>query len=193
MATGTSPPTPHVKGLALLNGMRTIRAVCGEPVAATVLDMLPAELGDSLRYGRVVASSWYPVSYQRTLLRTVCDATGSGLPLARRLGVVSLNADLRGPYRAFAVLIGPQRTLGVSTRFFGRYYDRGTAEIIEARKGFAHVRWNGCGGFGAHVFANIVGACESLLVGVGAKEVRVHVLSGGGEIDDGVEVQGHWL
>ncbi|MFO0653365.1 MAG: hypothetical protein U0326_44500 [Polyangiales bacterium] len=157
-----------------------------------MLDGVRREQRDGLRYGSIVATGWYPVEDQAALFRGACERTGGGLALARRLGADAIARDLRGPYAAFARMLGPERMLSVSSRLFDKYYDTGRAEVLASRRGFAEVQWVECRGFGEHVLTNIVGAAEGLLNVLGAQHVRVHVVAGGGKNDDFIRATGHW-
>lgn len=191
-AMGPADQTARVKGIALRNAIRGIRELCGADVERSVLDAMPRELREGLRYGSVVATGWYPITAQASLFRAACEQTGGGPGLARRLGAHAIAHDLRGPYAIFARVLGPERMLGVSARLFGQYYDTGRAEVLETRRGFADVQWVECRGFGELVLANIVGAAEGMLDVLGAQHVRVRIVAGGSDRDDFVRVTGHW-
>jgi hypothetical protein len=85
----------------------------------------------------------------------------------QRLGRYSMKNDITGVYRAFSKMLGPDRTLKMSTRLFNNYYDTGRAEILQSRANFALTRWTGCTGFEPRIFQVMVGSvspCSSVSV-----------------------------
>lgn len=183
---------PMAKGLAIRNASESLVALEGREALDRALEKAPRELVETLRSGRLLVGTWYPLAWQTGLLAAIAETTPGGRELMRRLGRHSMRGDLGGVYRTFAKLIGPDRSLGVSTRLFNNYYDTGRAEIVESRPGFALVRWSGCTGFDPRLFHLVMGSSESLLECVGGRHVRTHLRSGARDGDDSSEMAAFW-
>jgi hypothetical protein len=183
----------RVKGIVFRNATRELEKLKGGATVERVLDTLPAELADGIRYGTIGARAWVPLEWQRQLLGAIADETGGGTAITRELGRRTISSDLSGVYRIFTRMVGPERVLAISTRFFGQYYDEGRALVHESRRGYALAAWEGCPGFDSRIWSSVLGGAEAILTVCGAKEVRVHVRAGGGDDDDFMRVEGFWI
>ena len=183
---------PRVKGISLRNAADSLIALEGRHALESAFERAPKALVKLFREGRVLASTWYPLTFHADLLSAIHDTTPGGRELMRKLGRHSMKNDMSGVYRAFAKLLGPDRSLQVSTRLFNHYYDTGRADIIDSHAGFALVRWTGCTGFDPRLFQVMMGSCESLMECVGGRHVRTRLRAGAQNGDDFCEMAAFW-
>lgn len=183
---------PQVKGIAVRSALRALEQLRGTPTVEAVITATPKELGTAIRYGTIMASSWYPMEWYREFFAAIVATTGDNDRTVREIGRESARIDMTGVYKAAFKLLSPQALFGLSARLFSNYFDTGSVSIVESRKGFAHARWTGCAGFDRNLWLETFGSCEMYLELAGATHVRLRVLSGGAAADDHAELQAHW-
>lgn len=165
----------------------------GRPSFERALELMPASLRDAFRYQTLLAASWYPISWYRATFESFRSATGEGPSLPREIGKAAARHDMSGVHKQIlAKLISPQSLLGMSQRVFNTYYDTGKPTVLESRKGFVHMTFEGCRGWDENMWSELGGSCESLLEIAGAKHVRIRLLSGGGNGDDMAAFEARW-
>jgi hypothetical protein len=114
--------------------------------------------------------------------------------VARQIGRLTVKHDMRSVYKQlFLKLVSPQLLLSFSARLFNTYYDTGSLTIVESRRGYSLARLEGCVGFDANMWTEIIGASASMLEVAGAKEVRMHMRSGGHDGEDTMDMEAHWV
>jgi hypothetical protein len=183
---------PQVKGVAFRSTLTGLQRLRGEGVTRSVAEALSGSLGESVRFGGLAASAWYPLSSYRELLATIRRVTRTGPELLRALGRESSYDDFRGVYRIIAFVLSPERLIQQAPRAWSLYFDAGSLDIVEARDGMASARLTGCFGFDRNVWERAMGGCQGLLEVCGAKNVRLRVASGGGDGDDQLELEARW-
>ncbi|MGC4069686.1 MAG: hypothetical protein QM784_34510 [Polyangiaceae bacterium] len=183
---------PQVKGIAFRSALRALDQVRGAQTVETAIALMSAELSSAIRYGTIIAASWYPIEWYRELFRAIAEGTKGGEGIVREIGRESARLDMTGIYRAAFKLLSPQALFGLSTRLFSNYYDTGSVSILESRQGFALARWMNCEGFDRNLWLEVIASSEMFLELAGARQVRMRVLSGAGRDDDFAEVQAHW-
>lgn len=182
-----------VKGVALRTVETCFLELRGEAARQRADAFLPRELVDAFRYRTVMASGWYAIEQYKALFHAFRSATGEGPELPREIGRLAARHDMAGVHKQIlARLISPQALLATSQRVFSTYYDTGRLELVEARRGFAHVRATGCLGWDQNMWSELMGSCESLLEISGAKHVRIRQLSGGKDDDAFLDVEARW-
>jgi hypothetical protein len=181
-----------IKGIAFRSVLRTFEALKGKAAVDNALAVTSAELGDALRYGTIVASSWYPIEWYRELFAAVVSTTNEGERIVNEIGRESARLDMTGIYKAAFRLLSPQIVFNLSARLFSNYYDTGTVAIVESRKGFVQARWAGCKGFDRNLWVEVLASSEMYLELAGAKNIRMRVQSGAGPTDESAMVQAHW-
>lgn len=184
---------PMVKGLVFKNALRELTALEGAAVAQKVVEQLSPELRDGIRLGTITPGTWVPLAWQREFAAVMARCSKRGPAVLREIGKRTIAHDMSGVYRVFTRLLGPERLLSVSSRFFNQYYDRGTARIVESRKGFVIAEWVECEGFDEALWSMVIGGCEAILEGCNAEQVRIHVIDGGGNNDQHLRLRGHWV
>lgn len=184
---------PQVKGIAFRSTLRALEHLRGPPAVEASILAMPAELASAIRYGTLIAASWYPIEWYRELFGAiVATAEGSAERIVFEIGREAARLDMTGIYRAAFKLLSPQSVFGLSARLFSNYYDTGTVVIVESRKGFAHARWTNCTGFDYHLWREVFASSEMLLELSGAKSIRTRLASGGGQADEFAELQAYW-
>jgi len=183
---------PQVKGVAFRSTLTGLQRLRGEAATQSVLEALPGELGKIVRFGGLAASAWYPMSSYRALLATIRQVTRGGPDLLRAVGRESSYDDFRGVYRVVAFVLAPERLIQQAPRAWSLYFDAGGLDVVEARDGMACARFFGCFGFDRNVWERAMGGSQGLLEVCGAKNVRLRVVSGGGDGDDRLELEARW-
>jgi hypothetical protein len=182
----------QVKGIAFRSVIRSLEKLRGESAVESALNAMPEELAQSLRYGKIVASGWYPIEWYRHMYAAILSTTGEGERLVYDLGRESAYMDITGVYKAVFKLLSPQVVFSLSARLFSNYYTVGTVTIVESRKGFVQTSWSGCTDFDRYFWVDILASTEVYLELAGAKNVRIRVVSGGGPGDDHMLTQAYW-
>jgi hypothetical protein len=183
---------PNVKGLAFRSVMRSLEHLRGQETTNAVIDSLPRELREGLRYGTIIASGWYPIDWYRTVLASIVTTTGDGERVVKAIGRESTRLDLTGVYKLVYKLLSPETLLTLTSRMFSNYYDTGKLEAQDARKGHVRMCWSGCKGFDRNMWIELMGSSEMMLKLAGATNIRLHAIAGGGPEDDHFELQGLW-
>jgi hypothetical protein len=111
----------------------------------------PTELRDALKYGKIVAASWYPLRWYGALHVAAQAVTGRGAQLAKEIGRETVQRDLSGVYRVFVAMLSPAWILSKGPRFYSQYYDTGRMEVIFAERGEGAARFVGCVDFDANI------------------------------------------
>jgi hypothetical protein len=185
-------PGPQSKGLILRTLLQSVKALCGDSVAAKVVDRLPGELGQAVKNGGITAAGWYPVGWYTAIHVAMQEVTAGGPELARVLGRESTRADFRGPYRFFAIILTPQAMIAKAPKAFRMSWDTGTVRIPEARRGAARAEFRGCAEWNALLWQDMLGAVEALVEVGGGRNPRVEVLAGGGDGEDFMDISFRW-
>ncbi|NUP11478.1 MAG: hypothetical protein HOW73_35990 [Polyangiaceae bacterium] len=183
---------PRVKGLTIRNCLAATEQLRGREACEQAVLRLEPEIADAVRYGGLVAGAWYPLAWQNAVLAALAAETHGGLPFLRQVGRVAVKLGLNSAHRVFVRVLGAHRSLAVSARFFNQHYERGTCEFLERRDGYARALWSGCDGFDANIWATVAGAAEGILESVEAENIRLHVVSGGGDRDGAMEAEARW-
>jgi hypothetical protein len=183
---------PQVKGIAFRSALRALEQLRGVAIAELAVSEMSPELAASIRYGTLIASSFYPIEWYRNFFSSIVAATGGTEAIVREIGRESARLDMTGIYKTAFKLLSPQAIFGLSSRLFSNYYDTGTVAIVESRKGFALARWTNCIGFDRNLWQEVFASAEMYLELAGATHIRMRVLSGAGPTDSSAEVQAHW-
>jgi hypothetical protein len=183
---------PKVKGVAFRSVYTSLGKLRGERVQHAALERMNQPLRDGFGYGSIVTSGWYAIELYRELFHVIRDVTQEGKELVHEIGRQCTRDDMSGVYKMIAKLISPETLFSLSQRVFSNYYSVGTVQVVESRHGFTRARWSGCRGFDENMWTELIGSCEQLLEIGGARNVRQHLLSGGGEADESLELSAHW-
>jgi hypothetical protein len=181
---------PLAKGVMFRTVLRLTEERLGPAGLAKVIDALPADLAEGVRYGRIVPSGWYSVIWFRALLAATGEVSGEHLPFIRDLGRKGLRVEYGSVYRALMRLLSPESLLETGLSHFAQVYSRGKVEPIEFREGYARVRWYECKDFDSHVWQYLIGACIGMIELTGGKSIQARILKGG-EADE-LEAIARW-
>jgi hypothetical protein len=181
----------EMKGLSLRNYPIVLADMRGDEVAQRMFAGISPGLRDALQTGRIVATCWYPVEWKREMHRAGRDATGDPL-LARIMGREMTRRDLNGVYRAFLRVMSPASVLKACSRIFSTYLRPGVMRLVEHHDTHARVTFDGCIGFDANMWHDVLGGCEAALEATGAKFARIRIESGGRDGDDACVAQAWW-
>jgi hypothetical protein len=183
---------PKVKGVAFRSVYTSLGKLRGEDVQRAALARMSEPLRQGFSYGSIVTSGWYAIALYRELFRVIRDVTQEGKDFVHQIGRQCTREDMTGVYKMIAKLISPETLFSLSQRLFSSYYSVGTVQVVESRHGFTRARWERCRGFDENMWSEVIGSCEQLLEIGGARNVRLHVLAGGGETDESLSLSAHW-
>lgn len=184
---------PKVKGVAFRGIDNSFLKLHGPDAHERARSLMSRAVADGFRYRTLLPASWYPIAWYRDVLQSFRAAAGAGPDLPRQLGAMSVRSDLSGVYSwLLGLLFSPQALLSHTPRFFKSYYDTGEVEVIDTRRGYAHVRAHGCLGWDENMWTDLAGASEALLEVAGAKAVRMRILCGGKDGDSEMEYEAYW-
>ena len=194
MATGGVRTGPRVKGVAF----RTIDAcyfeIRGAKCHERARQLMDPELRDAFDRGMILAASWYSIDWYRDAFRAFRQASNDGPDLPRMIGYQAVKRDMSSTYKMmFARIVSPQTLLSLSGKLFSQYYDTGTFDVLESRKGYAQVLLSGCVGWDANMWTEMYGSCNAFLDAAGATEVRLRTKSGGRDGDTETELEAFWV
>lgn len=182
---------PSIKGISFRSFLDALRSLRGPEVVERVMDALPAEVRDALRFGKVVSGGWYPLGWYRELHAATMQVTEGGLEVIHDVSRLATRNDFKGVYRVIALVLSPESLMAVSSRAFSSYFNAATFEMLETRKGFARARIT-APGFNRAMWTDVMAGCEGVLEAAGAKGASVTAGSGGGERDEVTEVNARW-
>jgi hypothetical protein len=186
-------PEVQAKGQSFRAFLPAVARICGPKMVPTVLDALVDEdVRDAMRYGRIVATGWYPVAWYRALHAAAQLATHGGSDLARRIGHDAMNEDLGSLHRFVASMLAPQTLFRIGNRIFSTYWRGGDVKTVEYSSCHARAEFTGCRGFDRYLWATIAGSCVAILEAAQAKDVHVRVLEGGRDGDPRMVLEGRW-
>jgi len=193
-AAGDAASEPKVKGVAFRSIEMCFAELRGTAARDKARDLMRTELSGLYKSSMVLAASWYPITWYKDALRAFRAATGDGPELARQIGRLSVQIDMKSVYKmVFARIVSPQTLLSLSAKLFNQYYDTGAFEVVESRRGYVLTKMSGCVGWDQNMWTEVTGSCGAFLEIAGAKSVRLHVRSGGKENDTAMELEAHWV
>ncbi|WP_394823034.1 hypothetical protein [Pendulispora albinea] len=180
------------KGTNFLDFLRILRQESNEDVCDECIARLPDELRDALRYGAIVRGGWYPIRWYGAL-HTTARLTGAPQGFARTVGRISTIDDLSGGiYSSFLRIVSPGFLISGAARLFNRYYELGTMDVLESRRGFVRVGCRGCVGFDANIWQDVLGGCEGGLQAARAHDLRIRLVTGGDDGDEHASIEAYF-
>jgi len=180
------------KGVMFRSTVNALAKLRGQDAADRAQALLSPEMREAMRSGGVVATGWYPIAWLRDLHGAAQRACGAGPQLARAIGYEAAGADFRGVYRFLASLLSPETLISLTPRVWSSYWDGGQTKYLELRKGMSRGCSFGCKGFDRNIWESIIGGSIAILEIGGATNVRMRVVSGGGDGDDSMECEARW-
>jgi hypothetical protein len=185
--------SPKVKGIAFRTVELCFARRYGPGARERANEHLPAEIAENFRLHLILATNWYPIDQYKACLRAFRAAAGGGAEVAREIGRLAARHDMAQVHKQLlARLISPGALLALSQRVFNNYYDTGRFEILESERGFVRAQAVGCAGWDENMWTELAGSSEALLEIAGAKQVRLRIVKGGGDGDEGAELEARW-
>jgi hypothetical protein len=191
-ADAIAEEVPRIRGVPILSFLGALRTLAGYDAVNRMLGSLPADLREAIRYRTITGDRWYPIAWYRALHAAAQSATGMGRVLARMIGRETTRADFSGVNRVFLFVLSPQALLAKAPRVYEQYFMMGTVRTPEIRRGHGRVRFEGCSGFDRNVWDDMIGSVEVLIELSGGRDVRVEIVSGGGDEDVDTEMTLTW-
>jgi hypothetical protein len=185
---------PRVKGVAFRAVDSCYLALRGPEAHARARELLTPELRHAFADSLILAASWYPIDWYRDLLRSCRAASKDSIELMRTIGFESVKRDMASIYkRLFARVVSPQLLFSISARVFNTYYEQGKFEVPVSERGHCIARVSECMGWDANMWTEITGGALAMLDTAGARQLRLHTLSGGRDGDTASEFEVHWI
>jgi hypothetical protein len=175
----------RVKGLAFRSVVTAVESLAGMDTVARAFALMPIDLAHGLRYGSIVASSWYPIVDYQKLWEAVHEAAGRRRDFPRMVGRKAIQHDLGVVHKLVLSALSTSTVMSLSTRLFNSYYDTGTASAKQISGRTIRVQWVKCTGWTALMWAEARGSTEMLaeLAGWSERTTSI-VLAGGGDRDE---------
>jgi hypothetical protein len=184
----------RIKGLTFRTSDVCFKEMRGQAARDRAHQLMSPDLREAFHKGLILTGSWYPIEWYREMHRAMRAATGEGTELARRLGYVTMQYDMKRIHnRLISRLVSPQMLFKFGARVFNSYYEKGDFTVVKSGQGNVRARLDGCVGFNQSIFIECAGGSVALLEAAGAKEVRLHVLEGGRDADEHMVMEAHWI
>jgi hypothetical protein len=183
---------PSTKGVNFRSFSKTLLRLRGQDTVRATFDLLPNDLRESLYYGSIVSSGWYPIDWYAKLHAAAQRATGEGPELSRQIAREALSWDFRNVHKFVRIALSPETLMRVSTYVMRFYYTMGRFEVLNARPGSGEAVFTGFEGFDRNLWQDTLGGVEAVLELAGAKETKITVLAGGGDGDSFLKAEAIW-
>lgn len=181
------------KGMNFRTAMQMIERMKGKAVLDATIQGMPTEPRDAIRYGRIVAGGWYPVSWYAALHRSAQLVCRAGPELSRAVGHDATTEDFKGIYRYVLSMLSPEFIFSQCPRLLQMYWEGGSAEKVDLRKGMGSMRFKGWQGFDRNIWEDIMGSTEALLEMCGSHAIRRRVIAGGDDTSGELWVEFRWI
>lgn len=183
-----------VKGVALRNFAAAADKVAGAGAWERVRAAVTGDVAEALRHGSVVSGGWYDIAWYAELHRAAVRAGLSAQPsFAWAFGRESTRMDLSGGvYQFILKVISPAFLISRAPLLFSSYYKHGAMSVSGTTATHTRAQWQGCTGFTAAIWQDVVGGCEGALVAAGARDVVLRIASGGRDGDDSAMAEADW-
>jgi len=181
------------KGMNFRTALQMLERMKGKVMLQAIIEQMPPESRDAIRYGRIVAGGWYPVSWYRELHASAQRVCRAGPELARAIGHDATVEDFRGIYRYLLAMLSPEFIFSQAPKLLQMYWEGGEAEKVEVRKGMGSLRFRGWKGFDRNVWEDIMGSTEGLLELCNSTAIRRRIIAGGDDTSGELWVEFRWL
>jgi len=165
----------RVKGIAILGLVKYIKKYSKERGKGIeeIIQMMSKE-DQEIFSRKILASEWYPYSTYINFGNIIDRVFGKGdFSLAREIGKISAQTDLKGIYRVFLTFFNPQMIVKKISNIWGSYYDTGKIDIVEFTPGKLIWHLSEFPGIGKFHCKNIEGWNEAFLELAGYKDAHV--------------------
>jgi hypothetical protein len=175
---------PSIKGVSFVSVLKIVERDRSRATIEEALGAMDREVADALRYGTVIASGWYPVTWYRAMWRALLAVTGGGDDFVKQVGRASIDHDFNTIYKAVFRMLRPRTLVSIGVKHFGQIYDTGAVAVEEKAATQVRVRWSGCTGFDHAMWIEILGSCERLAELAGGTGGRAVIHEGGADDQD---------
>ncbi len=183
---------PKVKGVAFRSVMESVEELGGAAARERTLEHLPTELRKLYEYRSLLPGNWYPIEDYAALWLAVHKGMGSHADTPHKVGRCCVRRDVGGVHKFIIGFLSRETVVALSARLFRLYYDTGVARTELVGQRVARVTFEGCKGFTALMWAEVVGSTE-MFTEVGSKlSARAFLESGGGDGDERAVIAVSW-
>ncbi|MFK7985024.1 MAG: hypothetical protein AB8I08_03260 [Sandaracinaceae bacterium] len=181
-----------LKGLNFRTILAALEKQHGEDARAHVEASVTGELRQTLEFGGILVSAWYPASWYGELLGCIATEIGGGAQTIRGLSRDALKSDFKTVFRVMRLFFSPELAAAQSRRVAARYIDGGHIDVVSAEPGRMHYRLTEFPGYSHLMWWDFIGGVEGVLVSMGAETLSVNLLNGGQDGDDHMEFVLRW-
>lgn len=150
---------------------------------------LPEVLSNAARFGAIVSSGWYPISWYCSLYDTLAKNKLLTPDLARKIGRDTTALDIKGVYSFVLRFANPTTVFANVNRILGLYVQQCEATVVERTDGLVRVRMK-IPGSSRWLWEEFSGGAEVILDACGAKNTRCSCT---GQSNDEADLEAHWM
>lgn len=175
MVTRIANKEVELRVTGMLSTLDVVTEKHGAAVRARAIDAMPANVRDPLRSGRLLPSTWIPISAYAAMLRGIAlddDAM-------RAIGQAAVERDINTIYRTVFKFLAPETLARQTPRMWGIYFRGGDIQVIESSRTHCRVRYAECVGFDRLVWQDYIAGAEAVLKFCGAKNAHTVIEEGG--------------
>lgn len=178
----------RMKGQTFKSWFDAYERLFGAPAKSALIDALPTEFADAVRFGALVASGWYPIRWYTDLYEQHASLKGRAPGFARKMGKITTEQDFRGIYAFIVKLASPATVFSNTQRLLKLYLQHCEAHMLE--RDDTHVRMRlEIPGANDDIWDEFCGGAEAILEVNGARAPSVQFVR-----HDGVgEMNATWL
>jgi hypothetical protein len=189
MKSASKPTTENMmKGQAFRSFLDAYEIIFDAEAKARLIALLPTELSDATRFGGIVASGWYPMSWYCALYEAMGKDKMLSAHMARRIGRETTARDIKGVYSFILRFASPTMVFANINRILGLYVQRCEASILHREDGRVRVRIE-IPGSNRWVWEEFSGGAEAILDACGAKSTKCTITL---VREDLAELEAHW-
>jgi hypothetical protein len=181
----------RTKGSNLLGIITALETMRNAELRDAVVRDVPGDGGEELRHKSIIAAGWYPIAWQRDILKTIVDHTKDAAVI-RELGRHSTRATVPMIQRVFMKLISPHTLIKQGGRLFSSYFENASVSVENVDKQVERLTWKDCHGFDKNCWRDQLGSTEELVALSGAKVLRTKIMSGGEDGDHAMVLDLAW-
>lgn len=182
----------RLKGVNFRGTLAALERREGASARSRVIEAVPGACGDALRTGEIVAGGWYPASWYATLLSTIDSVIGGGETYVRSLSRDAVKDDFQTLFRVISLVVSPDSALKNAVRVLGRYVEGGRTQVLEARPGYVHFRFDDFYGYTRLMWADFQGGTEGVLACMKLRDVTCEIVTGGNDGEHFFEIIHRW-
>lgn len=172
-----------LKGVNFHGTLKALERNHGEEVRTRVESNIDGEAGEAIRTKAVLTGGWYPASWYDALLRSIESEFPGRNHICRELSRQAVMDDFATLFKIISLVASPQMALKNATKIAGRYIDGGKIEMLSAKDGEMHFKFEEFYGYSARMWDDFIGGMEGILDLLKVQRLPTKVLSGGGNSD----------